>query len=103
MTPFGTCPTSPNALCLHIEEYSCSCGNRWTHSYPLLYGNGHYGGTPGPKEENTLPLARVTSSSRTTSHCFRCVPVGTPRGYAPAPKARAAIPSLSSIEDSIFS
>lgn len=104
MTPFGTCPTKPNELCLHVTEYLCRCSNRWTHSYPLLYGNGHYGGTPNPHEERTFPLTRVTTTSRTTLHCFRCIPVGTPRGWdagppRPAPKSV----SLSSIEDSILS
>lgn len=104
MTPFGTCTSRPSALCLHITEYQCRCGNRWTHSQPLHYGNGHFGGTPTPQEEAQRVVARVVTAQRSYAHCFRCIPVGTPVGFAPAALRRAATaPSLASLEDSIFS
>ncbi len=63
----------PNAISLQIIECSCACGNTWTHSYPILYGHGNFGGTPGPTEERTFPVQHILSSKRNYSHCFRCV------------------------------
>lgn len=70
--------SSPTELVLTIVDNTCACGNRWTHSYPLLAGSNYFGGTPSPEEEHTLPVTRIAKQRRLYSHCFRCIPLVLP-------------------------
>jgi hypothetical protein len=71
----------PNSLLLMILSCSCTCGNKWTHSYSILLGNGYLGGTPSPDQEHKLPVQGIINESRNTNHCFRCVPLGLNIGW----------------------
>lgn len=76
---------TPTELCLHIISCQCTCGNAWTHSRPLLAGQGMLGGTPGPLEEHRFPVTSLMRSQYHYSHCFRCAPLGLGEGWqAPA-------------------
>lgn len=77
------------SLLLWIETCSCSCGNRWTHSY-LTYSTG---GTPRPQDELKLKVERIEPTRRNSSSCFRCVPLGLGIGWTrpePAPETKPA-------------
>ena len=103
-------------LALWITECYCTCGNVWTHSYPILRGDGALGGTPGPKEERELPLTHILTSKRSFTHCFSCVPPNLGVGWEAAAvqtaakgpgsrggySTRSRAPDLSLIEKDIF-
>jgi hypothetical protein len=95
----------PNLL-LQITDCRCSCGNNWTHSYPLLTTpSGAIGGTPGPREEAKGQVIHLLHSSRHFHHCFRCAPLGLGVGWQRLAEQTASPskPNLASLEDEIFS
>ena len=62
-------------LHLMIRDYTCTCGNRWTHSTTLLAGSdGTLGGRPSPKQEAELPMKAFDHYIYNTRYCFRCLP-----------------------------
>lgn len=103
---------APNALALMIYDCKCACGNQWTHSVTMLYGNGYIGGTPNAKEEAALPLAKAfLHPQRTYAHCSRCLSAQVPcqlpsfagaSTRASGPKARAKAATLAQLEGDIF-
>jgi hypothetical protein len=70
-------------LILWINECSCVCGNRWTHSYPTF----SRGGTPGPIEEAKGTITHIIPSRRQFNHCHRCVSLGLGIGWQASPVA----------------
>lgn len=63
-------------LVLEILDCRCTCGNKWTHSRPILCtADGGYGGTPSPRDEASLPVVRIYHSNRDASCCHFCGPI----------------------------
>lgn len=88
------------SLLLWIEDNSCSCGFKWTHSY-VTYTSG---GTPGPQDELKLPVTQIEHSRRNASHCHRCAPLGLGIGWsAPKEPREAAVPPSLSARDELLS
>ena len=88
----------PQSLRLWVVSCSCSCGQKWTHSYVTF----SLGGTPNAQEEDKLPVEAITETRRNFSHCFRCVPLGLHIGWLEAdksPPAPAIVPSLQHLLD----
>jgi hypothetical protein len=92
-----------DSLHLNIISCSCTCGNRWTHSYSYLAAQGHYlGGTPNPDQELKLPYKSFSSELRNFNGCFRCVPLALgegwtkpiPESFKPRPKAGATADAI---------
>jgi hypothetical protein len=71
--------------CLHLEilQCSCSCGQRWTHSYPLAASRdkGLLGGTPNPQMLQKLQHESYTIHYRNFNGCFRCVSLQLSEGW----------------------
>lgn len=70
------------ARALIVEDHSCSCGNRWTHSYTILTDESFsfWGGTPFG-DETLLPLVIIAPRSAMKQNgCMRCctAPIWTP-------------------------
>lgn len=59
-------------LTLWIVDCSCSCGNRWTHSYETHIN----GGTPTEVEILQGLVLRLIPTKRHFNSCFRCAPLG---------------------------
>lgn len=70
-------PTVVDALHLEIEDYSCACGNKWTHSHAWLASqlHGYLGGTPDPMQMEKLQFQSFSNSHRNVNGCHRCVPL----------------------------
>lgn len=88
--------------CLHLEilQCSCTCGQRWTHSYPLAANtqDGLLGGTPTPEMQLKLKVESYTLHYHHYESCWRCVPLQLSEGWTkplpaedfkePGPQAR---------------
>ena len=97
--------------CLHLEilQCSCSCGQRWTHSYPLAAGSdGTLGGRPDPQMQLKLTHRTMTVHHRQFNGCFRCVSLQLSEGWtkplvesfqAQPSEARAAVAPKPSATD----
>lgn len=63
-------------LVLEIFDCRCTCGNKWTHSRPILCdSDGGYGGTPTSRQEAELKIVRIYNAPRDFACCFRCGPL----------------------------
>lgn len=66
----------PEALVLEIFDCRCTCGNKWVHSRAILCcADGSYGGTPSPRQEAELKIAKIYNAPRDFACCFRCGPL----------------------------
>lgn len=91
---------SLSALRLCIQDLSCSCGNRWTHSRAMLVDvDGGFGGTPTPQQEEMLPVQAVDHLRVQVIHCFRCVKLELPKDWI----CPAAAPKVLSAEEDLLS
>lgn len=77
---------------LNIQQHSCACGNRWTHSY-ATYVNG---GTPTLQDISPLFVGSISvGPERRTNVCFACAPghikpnIWRPKAVSPAAEGRA--------------
>lgn len=80
-----------------IYDYSCRCGNRWTHS-TLRYDTG---GTPTPLDEDKLQVQSRSYLPLNTSHCFRCVSLAEGEGWIKPAETLKSVEQ--SIEDQMLS
>ena len=65
-TPAPT-PSAP-MLALWVQDNSCTCGNRWVHSYLTHY----MGGSLTAAEEHNGTIVMMHSSRRNHTYCYRC-------------------------------
>lgn len=87
-------------LHLSIRDYSCQCGNRWTHSFQLLAGsNGSLGGTPNAMQEHKLQVQSYDHYHYQVSNCYRCVKLGMNEGWVKQMVAPPAVKTLTAEEE----
>jgi hypothetical protein len=72
-----------DALFLVVESHSCSCGQKWTHSYSLLasQAHGYMGGSPNYEHERLPYVGYEHWSQVNHSGCFRCIPLALGEGW----------------------
>lgn len=87
-------PQNPTPLALWVQDNTCTCGNRWVHSY-LTHANG---GTLTATEEHGGTIVAMHSSRRLHTYCYRCHRLHLnldwirPKATPVAPKVPTAVP-----------
>lgn len=68
----------PGCLRMHIYEYTCACGNQWTHSetWGKSPTSGAYFHMHRAHElDNSYKYTAAVSLPRRADHCFKCLPL----------------------------
>lgn len=65
-------------LRMHIYEYTCACGNQWTHSE--IWGkrttsNSYFHLAFENELDDEYKYVEAISTQRNVQHCFRCLPL----------------------------